>query len=252
MAEGEFVIGTLSRFYFDERKMKMVKKYILAVALAGMLVMTGCAGKTQNSSEAGQTSAAVQSVSEELSSPAGDGVLVDYEKENLITMGDYQNIELNKDDLEDEDMTEEEMAGELAWETLVDESDVLDYPDSLVEEEFQATKTQYEDMAELLGCTTEELMEQFGIEDEDSFYEIAEDQVKQRMIAKTLMAKENLQMDEDTYTEYLMNYMEYTKKDGKTQEELVEEYTTDYGSRPKDDMYIEYAKNYLAGKANIQ
>jgi FKBP-type peptidyl-prolyl cis-trans isomerase (trigger factor) len=95
-------------------------------------------------------------------------------------------------------------------------------------------------------------MEQFGIEDEDSFYEIAEDQVKQRMIAKTLMAKENLQMDEDTYTEYLMNYMEYTKKDGKTQEELVEEYTTDYGSRPKDDMYIEYAKNYLAGKANIQ
>ncbi len=217
-----------------------------------IVVMAGCSGKKETGAgQGGQTQAAVQSTkNNELENPSADGVLVDYEKEGLLTLMEYKGIPLSKKDLKDEDLSEEEMAGESAWETVVDGSDVTDYPQSLVDEEYEITKKQYEDMAELLGGTMEDLLQQFGM-DEDGLYEVSEDQVKQRMIAKTIAYREKIELDEDTYISSLREYMEIEEGEEKTKEELEEEYVADYGNHPKDDMYIELVKKYIAKEAII-
>ena len=81
--------------------------------------------------------------------------------------------------------------------------------------------------------------------------------VKERMIAKTIAAKENLVLDDARYKDYLMQTMmdneegEDNSKSGKPLEELEKEYRNDYGSRPKDDMLILLVQSFIGDKVKL-
>lgn len=173
--------------------------------------------------------------------------------------GKYPSVEKYMAHVKEELRKENEsasIAGEMAWDTVVEESSVSRYPESMRKEEIENTKTQYKNFAELNGITYEEAMSSFG-QDEESLEGIAEDVVKERMIAKTIAARENLVLDDARYKEYLMQIMMDDEEDGdnskneKTLEELEKEYKNDYGSRPRDDMLILLVQSFIGGKVKL-
>lgn len=143
-----------------------------------------------------------------------------------------------------------ESAGEAVWDSVMEDSEVLKYPKGAVEEETVNTKKQYESFAEMQGISFDDLLEQFGMT-EEGFEEIAQDTVKERMIAKTIMAKEQLAFDDATYQKYLLDSMEETEDSGKTLEELENEYKEGYGEHPKDDMMLRLVQDFVGGKAKL-
>lgn len=173
--------------------------------------------------------------------------------------GKYPSVEKYMAHVKEELRKENEsasIAGEMAWDTVVEESSVSRYPKSMRKEEIENTKTQYKNFAELNGITYEEAMSSFG-QDEESLEGIAEDVVKERMIAKTIAARENLVLDDARYKEYLMQIMMDDEEDGdnskneKTLEELEKGYKNDYGSRPRDDMLILLVQSFIGGKVKL-
>lgn len=173
--------------------------------------------------------------------------------------GKYPSVEKYMAHVKEELRKENESAsaaGEMAWDTVVDESSVSRYPESMRKEEIENTKSQYKNFAELNGITYEEAMSSFG-QDEESLEGIAEDVVKERMIAKTIAARENLVLDDARYKDYLMQTMMDEEEDGdnskneKTLEELEKEYKNDYGSRPRDDMLILLVQSFIGGKVKL-
>lgn len=178
---------------------------------------------------------------------------------NEFSGGKYPTVEKYIAHVKEELQKENEspsVAGESAWDTVVSESKVSRYPDSLLKEEIKNTKSQYKNFAELQGITYEEALSSFG-QDEESLEGIAEDMVKERMIAKTIAAKENLVLDDARYKDYLMQTMmdneegEDNSKSGKSLEELEKEYRNDYGSRPKDDMLILLVQSFIGDKVKL-
>lgn len=173
--------------------------------------------------------------------------------------GKYPSVEKYMAHVKEELRKENESAsaaGEMAWDTVVDESSVSRYPESMRKEEIENTKSQYKNFAELNGITYEEAMSSFG-QDEESLEGIAEDVVKERMIAKTIAARENLVLDDARYKDYLIQTMMDEEEDGdnskneKTLEELEKEYKNDYGSRPRDDMLILLVQSFIGGKVKL-
>lgn len=170
-----------------------------------------------------------------------------------------------------------EEAGEEAWGALTEKCKVSEYPGSLVAEEFEIQKQQYADFAEASGVTYEEILQTFNM-DEDGLEEMARDVVQERMIAKTIAAKENLVLDDGTYRKYLQEIMveeddedaddggneagdgasDSADKDDasggqpeKTLDELEREYKEMYGARPKDDMLIQLVKIFIGKNAKL-
>lgn len=241
-----------------EKDMGKSKYQTIAVSVlifvAGLFLLAGCGGRrTEEKGEnpgMAASPATVQAVSGELENPSADGKAVDYEKEELLRLGEYKKIELDAEDLENEAYSRKEMAAEIAWEIVVENSEVLQFPEKLVKDEFSDQKRRYEEMAEELEVTTEFLLDCRGI-GEESLQKFAEEQVKQRMIAKTIAVKENLDVSEAVYRSCLEDIMEIGKKQAgkKELEELEEEYRQEYSMRPGDDMLIEIVKNYVGSQA---
>ena len=142
-----------------------------------------------------------------------------------------------------------EIAGQIAWDSVTEDSEVLKYPEGLVEEETVITKKQYENFAEFMGVSYEELLEQSGM-DEDGLEEVAKETVKERLVVKTIMAKENLVLDDASYEKYLREAMEEDAE--LTLEELEQKYKEEYGDHPKDDMMLCLVQEFVGGKAKTE
>ena len=136
---------------------------------------------------------------------------------------------------------------ELAWEAFTDQCEVSSYPSELVREEIKNLKKQYKGFAEVSGVSTEELMKSLGM-NSDSLQELAQDTVRDRMIAKTIAGWEKLQPDEKTCRKYLIKLMDYDESD-ESYQELIQDYEEDYGSRPKDDILVKMVKELVAENA---
>ena len=88
---------------------------------------------------------------------------------------------------------------------------------------------------------------------EDDVKDVAKDMALDKMAAKTIAAKEGLVMDDATYKEKLIEYMEYEDDADKNKslEEIEQDYTETYSESPRDGMFLEYVKSYVAGLADI-
>jgi FKBP-type peptidyl-prolyl cis-trans isomerase (trigger factor) len=140
---------------------------------------------------------------------------------------------------------------ELAWDELVENCEVSLYPKKLVKEEKKNLKMQYEAFAEVSGVSYDELMESLMMDD-DSVTETAQDTVRDRMIAKSIAEWEKFSVTDDVCRKYLIQLMEYEEDDDETLEQLIEDYEEDYGSRPKDDVLVAMAKEFVAKNASVK
>lgn len=144
-----------------------------------------------------------------------------------------------------------ENLGELCWDALMEQCKVNQYPKALVKEEIENLQKQYAGFADVSGMSYEELMESLMM-DEESVKETAQDIVRDRMAAKTIARWEGFALDEETCRKYLIQLMDYEKDDDDTLEHFYEDYKEDYGSRPKDDILVAMAKDFVSGHAVIK
>lgn len=144
-----------------------------------------------------------------------------------------------------------ENINELAWDALMETCKVSTYPETLVTEEIENLKMEYEGFAEVSGISYDELMESLMMDD-DSIRETAQDTVRDRMIAKSIAKWESFSLTDEVCRKYLIQLMEYEEDDDETLDQLLEDYEEDYGSRPRDDILVVMAKEFVAEHAVVQ
>ena len=171
---------------------------------------------------------------------ADDGVLKDYEKEGYVTLPDYKSF---KAEIKKEESDDWEGA---VFDEYVEGCKVEKYPDGAVEEANADLHRQYNAFAGAAGMTYTELLESYGTSEED-MYDLAKDTVASQMIAKTIAFREGLKFEDSELNDYIMKLMELDKSDVESEDQLLQDYLDTVGSRPKDDIYVLLAGEYLAG-----
>ncbi len=139
----------------------------------------------------------------------------------------------------------EENIRELAWVDFMGICQVNGMSEKQVQEEWETLKENYARVAEEDKVTYQELLAQLEL-DEDDLREQAEDNVGERMVAKTVAEREGLTLDDEAYRGYLMRILGYTEKDDMSLTSLVDEYREVYGNRPRDDVIVAMVKRYIA------
>lgn len=139
-----------------------------------------------------------------------------------------------------------------AWEIATENVEVEKYHRGEVETAFQEEKNNYKNISEIIGTTYDDILEQFDMT-EDDVEEIAEEVALERMTAKTIAAKENLVMDDESYKSLLTEYMQDDDTDlsSMTLEEIEESYRETYSGEPKEGMFVEFIKKYVLDNANV-
>lgn len=169
---------------------------------------------------------------------ADDGKLLDYEKEGIVTLADYKSFKETGDPADTDDWEQ------MVWDDYLAECKVTAYPDELLSGAVDETRMQYESFAAVNDMTYEELLESYGM-DENTVNEVAKDTVKSRLVAKTIAYREGFSPSDDDKVTYLMKVMDYDEGDKDSLENLLKDYSENYGSRPMDDVYVEMAKELL-------
>ena len=178
-------------------------------------------------------------LSNRASESAGDGELVDYEEQGLIELADYQNPGIEILSEEDSD----DPPGAL-WDDYIEKCKSKKLPEDLTEEAYADTVKEYEGFAEVSGITYEELLNEYSMT-EDTVVSVAEDTVMGRLAAKTIALRESITVDDATMEAQLMELMGYEEADREPLDDLIEDYVENYGSRPRDDVYVEVVKQWL-------
>nr|MBP3599084.1 FKBP-type peptidyl-prolyl cis-trans isomerase [Eubacterium sp.] len=134
--------------------------------------------------------------------------------------------------------------GEYVWDSIKENTTVESVPENYLEQLTVDTTNMYTNFAEMSGTTVEDLLSQFGM-DENGIAEIAQDTLIDIMIAKTIASKEKLTMDDTTYHNLLKEMVAEDPNTDQTLEELEAEYKENQGSHPRDEMLVEHIRNYV-------
>lgn len=143
--------------------------------------------------------------------------------------------------------------GELVWDEVCDNAEVNTYPKQMLEQVKTEVTEGYENVAEVTGASVEDLLAQFGM-DEDGLEELAKETVRDVMIAKTIAAKEGVTMDDAFYENALRDSLaeDETEEQPKTLEQLEADYKESTGSHPRDDMLVVRVKEFIGENATEQ
>lgn len=131
-----------------------------------------------------------------------------------------------------------------AWEQVMAESKVSEYPKGSKKAAIKELNRQYEMMAELQDSTVEEFLATFGMDDE-AIADLARDIVKERMIAKTIAAIEGLELTKEKYYAYLKSEMEVEDEDTATVQELEKDYKKNVSENVRDGMLVAMVKDFI-------
>lgn len=166
-----------------------------------------------------------------------------------LSSGIYQTVQ-EYFDYEKEIQLQEnrESKGEYVWDSIKENTTVESVPENMLAQWKNDTETMYRNFAEMSGTSVEDLLAQFGM-DEDGITEIAQDTVIDIMIAKTIAAKENLSMDDEYYWKLLKEMVAEDSETDQTMEELEKEYKENQGSNPRDEMLVERVRDYVGEQA---
>lgn len=166
-------------------------------------------------------------------------------KEKYKTVSEYK--EKIKADLREGNV---ESLDESAWEKIKEEAKMNDIPEDLLEKSRTDTEDMYANFAEFQGATVDELLESFGMT-EDDVEEMAKDLALDRMIARTIASKENLKLEDAYYKKELADLIEIDEDEvEKTSiEDMEEQYRESQSQHPKDDVMVEFVKDFIAGKS---
>ena len=171
----------------------------------------------------------------------GDAIEPDYNNEFIQSISDYQTVEEYNAHLKEElEKSAEEEKAEYAWSEVMEKSDIKNYPEDMVAAAKEEVLQGYYDMADVQGCTHDEIFQSFGFADEPDFVEnqleeLALDTVKEIMVAQAVANKEGIS---------------YTKKEYASL--LEEEYEDNKSSYDSEEDYEKSNKNYLEHTALIE
>lgn len=144
-----------------------------------------------------------------------------------------------------------ETVGDTVWDELVEECEVKEYPEGSKKQAYKDLKRSYKGFAEASGITYDEFIGDLGYTDQD-IRSMANENVRNRMVAKTIAQKENLQLTDEQYEAYLLDYIEPEEEEDKTLKALEKAYWEQESSYPRDDMLIELVKKYIGEKAQME
>ncbi|MBE5928726.1 MAG: hypothetical protein E7267_05070 [Lachnospiraceae bacterium] len=141
---------------------------------------------------------------------------------------------------------------ENVWYEVIENTDIKKYHKGELKAAIDETNKSYESFADFSGMTKEELLAQFGMT-EDDIKDVAKDTAAEKMIAKTVAAKEGIVMNDETYKKLLVEYMEYEEGEAEKMEfeDIEEDFLSNYDVNPRDGMFLEYVKEYIASTAVV-
>ena len=151
----------------------------------------------------------VNSISEEVVPELNDDFVKSL-NEDYKTVDEYEAAV--RKDLEDQAAeTAKQAMMSSAWTTVMDNSEVIKYPEEEVAKKQQEMKDYYEQYAESYGMTWEDFISMTGMteeqfEEESKTY--AEESVKEEMIMYTIVRNENISVTEKVYEEEAQKYVD--------------------------------------------
>ena len=137
-----------------------------------------------------------------------------------------------------------EVAGETAWDEYMEKCKVKKYPQGSVKQALADLKRQYTSFGEMNGTSYEEVIAGLGMTEED-VKGLAKDEVKARMVAKTIATKEKLKMSDKEYEQYLLREVDPEEEADKHLQALETSYKQSTSVYPRDDMLIRYVQKYI-------
>jgi len=165
---------------------------------------------------------------------------------SVIEFDDYINNQLYQTNVEN--ITDE------AWTKVIEESEVKEYHSEELDKAVAETEKSYESFAEFAGYSSmEELLSDYEMTSQD-VEEIGQEMAEEKMLAKSIAAKEGLSLNNDEYAKMLVEYMEYEDEADKNRplEEIEKDFEESYSENPKDAMLLEMVKNYVADLVTVE
>lgn len=170
----------------------------------------------------------------------GDAIEPIYNDEFVQSISEYDTVEQHRKHLEEELLkTAKEQKAEYAWNEVIESSDIKNYPEDMIAAAKEEVLQGYYDMADLQGYSHDEIFQSFGCADEKDFVdtqldELAQDTVKEIMVAQAVANKEGIS---------------YTKKEYNTL--LKDEYDNNKSNYDSEEEYEKSNENYLKNTALI-
>lgn len=114
------------------------------------------------------------------------------------------------------------MVQKILWITIVENAEVLQYPEQQVQYYYEQSRAYYESYAAYYGMTYEALLTYYGLTDSD-IYESARSYVAEDLVYYAILETENIALTEDEYAEKYASYaLLYKENFGYTDAELAE------------------------------
>lgn len=122
----------------------------------------------------------------------------------------------------------EDSREEFAWTEVLEKSEVSEYPEDLLEAAKKEVLQGYYDMADMYGMSHDEIFQTWGRENEADFVkqdldELAQDSVKETLVAEAIAKAEGINYTDDEYDETVSDEYEYNSDDYDSKEEYEKE-----------------------------
>lgn len=185
----------------------------------------------------------------------GDEILPEYNNDfvqsiskKYDTVKEYNAHLRKKLKKENEDQKEE-----FTWADVMEVCDVKKYPEGLLEEARQEVLQGYDDMAEIYGCSREEVFVSFGYESEQDFIdndleELAKDTAKEYLVAEAIAAKEGISFTGEDYTLMLEEEYSYVQDQYST----IEAFEADKRNYLENQTRLQSVKKWLSEHAKYK
>ena len=159
----------------------------------------------------------------------GEEIVPEYTDEFVQSISsDYNTTEEYNAYLREKLMKENEAdKSEYAWTNVLDICNVKEYPQDLMDI-YEVTVLQgYYDMADIYGCTVDEVFDSFGYGSEENFKEeyleeYTQDSVKEAMVADAIAKQEGISYSDDDYEAVVSEEYTYNSDTYDTQEAYEE------------------------------
>ncbi len=138
--------------------------------------------------------------------------------------------------------------GDMIWDDFLEKCKVIKYPKGSKEQAFKDLKRQYKGVGDMSGSSYEEVIMELGMT-EDDVKDLAGDEVKGRMVAKSIAVKEHLVLSDEQYRQYLMDEVSPSDDEELSLEDLEKRYAKDNSVYPRDDMLIRLVKEFVGKQA---
>lgn len=182
----------------------------------------------------------------------GDSIVPEYNDEFVQSISNYDTTEeytaYIKEKLLEENNTDR---ADYAWTDVMDICKVKTYPEDMLEKAKDTVLQGYYDMAELYGCSDEEIFLEFGYTSKEEFMngdleELAKDTVKEQLLARAIASKENISYTQEEYDEVVEDEYYYYEDEYSSKEE----YEKDNREELEDLALMNVVKKWMADNLN--